>query len=529
MRVKHIGSVTFLIGSVQGEIMFGAIKSDKSKEKGLDMTNNNNNNNNISDSKEYTPLDKQKDVDVNEKCGILTQCMVTCAVMMSSAGCGMPVGYSAILLPQLSHDNETIHIDDEQGSWIASIHSAATPFGSILSGILMDAYGRRFTLQVASFPLIIGWFLIGFSPNYLVLLLGRFIAGLSTGLTAATGQVLVGEITQPHLRGILCSLPFASYSFGILLVYTFGYFLPWRYVAVLSAVLPILSLLLFFFLPESPIWLMRHGRLEEAKQALTWLRGGNVNMAKEEATQIMERMEADQKGDSKIGVWRTLLRPEVLKPFVIMNMFNLLQILSGTYLVVFYAVDMLKQVESISIDKFLAAVWTAMARFVFTIVAIFMLSQVGRRSLALTSGIGTSIAALIFASFEYLNCQKSGQFAAFSILIYVAVNTVGFMILPGVLIGELFPARIRGFAGGLSFTIFHFAMFVSAKIFPLIRQTIGISGVFCIFGISSTLASIFLYLMLPETKGKTLGEIEDYFRNKNVFWITRKNKNCGDR
>lgn len=244
---------------------------------------------------------------------------------------------------------------------------------------------------------------------------------------------------------------------------------------------------------------------------------------------MMERMYSEEKRNSNLGVWQTLLKPEVLKPFIIMNMFNLLQILSGTYLVVFYAVDILAQIKSLSLDKFLAAVWTALARFIFTIISIILLGKVGRRSLALTSGIGTSITALIFASFEYLNCKQSGQFAAISILIYVAVNTMGFMTLPGVLIGELFPAKIRGFAGGLSFTIFHFAMFVSAKVFPFIRQSIGVSGIFCIFGTSSILACIFLYLMLPETKGKTLGEIEDYFQNKNIFWVTRKKINCGER
>ncbi|KAL3269227.1 hypothetical protein HHI36_008308 [Cryptolaemus montrouzieri] len=392
----------------------------------------------------------------------------------------------------------------------------------------MEAHGRRLTLQIASIPLIVGWFLIGFSKDYTMLLIGRFVAGLSTGLTAATGQVLVGEITQPHLRGILCSLPFASYSFGILLVYVFGYFLQWRYVAILSAVLPILSLTLFFFLPESPIWLIRQERIEEAKQALTWLRDGDVSTAKKEASQIMERMDADQKKESMNNVWKTLLQPEVLKPFIIMNVFNLLQILSGTYLVVFYAVDILKQIKSLSFDHFLAAVWTAIARFIFTILAIILLGVVGRRSLALSSGIGTSITALFFASFEYLSCQQGEYFAAFSILLYVAINTVGFMILPGVLIGELFPAKIRGFAGGLTFMIFHFAMFVSAKIFPLIKQTIGVYGVFCMFGISSILASIFLYLMLPETKGKSLGDIEDYFQQKNILWVTRKKKDCSE-
>ncbi|KAK9876969.1 hypothetical protein WA026_016000 [Henosepilachna vigintioctopunctata] len=493
------------------------------------MTNNNNNNNNINKCKDYHPLDHKTELNPTKGCGILAQCMVACAVMLSSAGCGMPVGYSAILLPQLSNENDTIQMNDDRGSWIASIHSAATPLGSIMSGFMMEAQGRRTTLQIASIPLIIGWFLIGFSKDYFVLLLGRFIAGLSTGLTAATGQVLVGEVTQPHLRGILCSLPFASYSFGILLVYAFGYFLHWRYVAVLSTFLPIISFAIFFFLPESPIWLVRHDKIEEAKQALIWLRGGNVNMAKQEATQIIERMDADDRKDSKKNIWQTLLQPEVLKPFIIMNVFNLLQILSGTYLIVFYAVDILKQSKSLSINGFLAALWTALTRFIFTAIAIILLGLVGRRSLALSSGIGTSITALCFACFEYLHCQESQYFAVFSVLLYVAVNTIGFMILPGVLIGELFPAKIRGFAGGLTFTIFHFSIFASTKIFPLVKTTIGIYGVFSMFGISSIIASIFLYLMLPETKGKSLGEIEDYFQEKNIFWVTKKKQISNER
>lgn len=495
-------------------------KSEKSADDDADMSNNNN-----VDCKVYHPLKEKRKGKVEEvTSGLLAQCLITSAVMISSASCGMPVGYSAILLPQLKAENSQIQIDDESGSWIASIHSAATPIGSLLSGLLMDCYGRKTTLQIAGLPLIVGWFLIAFSQNYVTLMIGRFVAGLSTGLTASTGQVLVGEITQPQLRGILSSMPFASYSFGILMVYILGYLFHWRHVAIISSVTPIIAILLYFMLPESPVWLLRHNKIEDAKKALKWLRGNNHDLVQHELDQIVDRMELENKNlkSNEKSSWATLLEPAVLKPFIIMNIFNLLQILSGTYLVVFYAVDILSQIKGTTTNHFLAAVWTATARFIFNIIAILLLGFVGRRSLSIFSGIGTGITALGFAFIEYYSCQPSGQLAAICILLYVATNSVGFMILPGILLGELYPAKIRGFAGGITFMIFHFAMFSIAKVFPVVQQVIGVHSIFCIFGVTSLIASIFLYLILPETKGKSLSQIEDYFQQKNIFWMNRR-------
>ncbi|KAF7275486.1 hypothetical protein GWI33_011668, partial [Rhynchophorus ferrugineus] len=89
-------------------------------------------------------------------------------------------------------------------------------------------------------------------------------------------NVLIGESTEPRLRGMLSSGPFASYSFGILLVYALGSLLPWRIVSGLSTILPLLAIFVFLFLPESPVFLSRQNKQEEALKALLWLRGGNV-------------------------------------------------------------------------------------------------------------------------------------------------------------------------------------------------------------------------------------------------------------
>ncbi|XP_018567937.1 facilitated trehalose transporter Tret1-2 homolog [Anoplophora glabripennis] len=490
-------------------------KSEQSTDDDSDILHNNNN-------AQYQPLQtikKQKKSETRRR--ILAQSFVTSAVMLSSASCGMPVGYSAVLLPQLKLINDSMQIDDEIGSWIASVHSAATPLGSLLSGVLMDRCGRKLALQIASIPLIVGWILIGLSRNHAVLLLGRLIAGISAGLTAAAGQVLIGEISEPHLRGMFSSVPFASYSFGILLIYALGTLLPWRYVAGLSIILPLASILAFFFLPESPVWLVRHDKIECAKKALTWLRGGNSLQAKMETEALIHRVDLDNQQHKKTSL-HTLFQPEVIKPFIIINVFNVMQILSGTYIIVFYAVDILSHIQGgEGLDHFLVAVLTACVRFIFSIIASILLVLIGRRTLAMLSGLGTSISALCLGTILQQNCHGEGYLAAVFVLIYVATNTVGFMILPGVMLGELFPAKIRGLAGGLTFMLFNLVLFGFAKIFPFVKGAVGVSGVFWIFGGASVMASVFLYLTLPETKTKTLSQIEDYFAQSSFFWIRR--------
>lgn len=194
-------------------------------------------------------------------------------------------------------------------------------------------------------------------------------------------------------------------------------------------------------------------------------------------------------------------------------------------MIVFYAVDIISHIGDDVIDSFLAAVLTAGVRFLFSIIASVLLAIIGRRTLALGSGLGTAITAITLGSYMYwcdvIGSPYSIEISAACILLYVATNTVGFMVLPGILLGELFPAKIRGMLGGITFMIFNLTLFFAAKTFPFIKNTIGISGCFLLFGLSSVVACVFLFLILPETKGRTLSQIEDYFLEKNVLWISR--------
>ncbi|XP_052861793.1 facilitated trehalose transporter Tret1-2 homolog [Anopheles cruzii] len=467
--------------------------------------------------------------------GVFHQILLTSAVLLLVTACGMPIGYSAILLPQLYDANESLAIDIEMGSWIASVHSLATPIGSFASGPIMDQWGRRPAILLAIVPLFAGWVLLATASSHFLLLLGRVVAGVSVGLIAAPVQVLLAEIAEPRLRGLLIGAPFVSYSLGILLVYALGSQLHWRAVAWGATVLPLLSFFALYFAPESPTWLARNNQPERAAKALTWLRGSPV-VAKTELQKLTDRFEQEQQqehGGGRQRFWRSLAEISMIKPLVIINGFHVLQILSGTYLVVFYAVDIISDLGGSDINTIQAAVLTAIVRLAFTVLYCFLLLLMPRRTMVLLSGLGSGLSCIAIAIFMYTRSgNNSGPpyetyIAAALILLYIGSNT-GFLTMPGIMIGELLPAKIRGQIAGYLFTVFNLVLFGVAKGFPHAKAELGTQGLFVMFGVASFGATMLTYLLLPETKGRTLHDIEDYFGQRNWLWMNRKRTEKAD-
>ncbi|XP_049538974.1 facilitated trehalose transporter Tret1-2 homolog [Anopheles darlingi] len=463
--------------------------------------------------------------------GVFHQLLLTSAVLLMAAACGMPIGYSAVLLPQLYDTNESLAIDIEMGSWIASVHSLATPIGSFASGPIMDRWGRRPALLLAIIPLFTGWILLATASSHFLLLLGRMVAGVSVGLIAAPAQVLLAEIAEPRLRGLLIGAPFVAYSLGILLVYALGSQLHWRAVAWGGTVLPALSFVAIYFAPESPTWLARNNQQDRASKALTWLRGCPT-AAKKELHKLTERFEQEQEQEKLNGAhqsfWHSLKEIALIKPLVIINGFHVLQILSGTYLVVFYAVDLISDLGGSDINTIQAAVLTAIVRLAFTFLYCFLLLLMPRRSMVCISGLISGASCIAIAIFMYARSGEASApydtyIAATLILIYIGSNT-GFLTMPGIMIGELLPAKIRGQIAGYLFTVFNLLLFGVAKGFPYAKAVLKTQGLFVMFGVASFGASLLLYLLLPETKGRTLHDIEDYFGQRNWLWMNRQRR-----
>ncbi|KAJ9581552.1 hypothetical protein L9F63_023272, partial [Diploptera punctata] len=195
----------------------------------------------------------------------LKQVLAAFIANLGTINTGLVFGFSAVAIPQLEEPTSFIKVDEDQNP---SLSSLSTPFGCLLGGYLMDVIGRKRTLIITEIPLIVGWFLISFSTCVEMIYVGRLLVGLGSGMVGAPARVYTGEVTQPHLRGMLSALASVGVSLGVLIEYALGSLVTWTVLAGISAAIPIIALIFIMLMPETPNWLLTHGYPAEAKAAL---------------------------------------------------------------------------------------------------------------------------------------------------------------------------------------------------------------------------------------------------------------------
>lgn len=490
---------------------------------------------------------------------------------MAAAACGMPIGYSSILLRQLivtssSTDNnsqssgnwtvsdinatnpledypnqtnngtavlspETLLMDMEMGSWISGIHSAATPVGCLISGPFSQRFGQRMAILVSIVPFVLSWIVMATSHAHWMLLLARICGGMAVGFLGAPIQIYIAEISEPHLRGMLIGSPYFAYSLGILFVFMLGWSFHWRIVAWLSIILPCLTWLALLLAKESPVWLVRNRRPEEAFRSLCWLRDTD-RMAREEVNELIEAFEREeekrrgQTGGSNF--WRTCTEIHVLKPLLMVLLFFTFQNLSGTLLIVFYAVQIIQEFTGDAksgIDGLTAAVYSAAFRLLSTLVYCVLLRVVNRRTIVNWAGTLTTISAFLLALlviYKHHLEAISVLYISGGLLVFYLLGSTGLFVMSGVTMGELLPASVRSSGSAYILLYNNVTLFVMVKLCPGVIQEISISGLFFIFAIGGMLATLIMFFMMPEAKDKKLTEIEEYFRGSNWLWIGRR-------
>lgn len=298
----------------------------------------------------------------------------------------------------------------------------------------------------------------------------------------------------------------------------------WRNVAWCANILPLAAVVSIYLIPETPAWLLRNGYESRALKALTFLRGSEIS-AQKEANDMKQRL-AKERATTRTNenIFRLCCQRVAMKPLVIVIVFSLLQMFSGTFIVIFYAIDIISEFGA-DFDNKHAAIWTAAVRVVCCMIFCAILIFVRRRRIMMISGIGSGIFCLALSAFMYARVGQPKMdydvlVAGVCLLGYIVFNTA-LMVMPGIMIGELFPARIRGRTAGGVFASMNVALFIFAKKFPALQAYLKMRGVFLVFGVSSILLTVFMCLFQPETKGRSLEHIEDYFNGDNWLWFRR--------
>ena len=429
--------------------------------------------------------------------------------------------------------------------WVVSSALLGTIMGCVISGLITDRFGRKRALILAALLLSVSamgsmltprfqgdldiplWITSDMNTSFTVLVIARVIGGIGVGITSVVAPVYISELTLPDNRGRIVSIYQLSITLGILLAFLVDWivlhgagdaagvisqsaslkFFQWLYVeeiwrGMLGTEIPIALLFftLLLFTPESPRWLVANDR--EDRALVTMVRIGGAEQAKLQLKEIREMIREET------GGFRELFSPMLRRPFLIGILLPMFSHLSGIAAIMYFAPNIINEAIASVESSFLGAVLVGIVNSAFTFVAILFVERTGRRKLLLIGVVGAfvSLAAvgLLFA--------LESTLIIIPLLFYVASFAFSYGPITWVIISEIFPTRIRGLAASIgSFSLMVTGFFITLTN-PVLIESIQASGTFFLYAGLTLPAIWFIWKFIPETKGKSLEEIEKYWK-----------------
>lgn len=269
------------------------------------------------------------------------------------------------------------------------------------------------------------------------------------------------------------------------------------------------------FMPESPPYLAKQDRKQESLDSLMWLRRSNA-IAQAEFENY--RTSPEDTGED-LSFKEKFLVPTTVKPFLILMGLFFLQESSGIYIILFYAVNFLKD-ANLAIDESLASITIGVMRLTISIFAAFLINRFGRKTLCIVSAAGMAVSMLVTGIYSKYYEMNPDEVKIFSLLplICVLLNVffcmIGMVPVPWIMTGELFPLRVRSIMAGVVMCMAQLFIFTSVKIYPDLQANLNFSGTALLFFTASIISIFYAKYLVPETKNKRLEEIEEYFKCK---------------
>ncbi|OEC87635.1 MULTISPECIES: sugar porter family MFS transporter [Methanobacterium] len=380
--------------------------------------------------------------------------------------------------------------------------------GASISGFLADKYGRRIMVIAAAFVFGIGAIFTALTPDVYTLIAGRIVVGIAIGIASFIAPLYIAEVAPVSIRGALVSLNQLAITVGIVISYLVDFAFAssggWRWMLGLAVVPSIILGVGMYLMPPSPRWLYSKGRIDKARSVLERIR--MTKNVSEEMKEIRASLVCEQECK-----WSEILDPVVRPALIIGIGLAAFQQLTGINTVIYYAPTILEfagfQSAAISI---LATAGIGMINVIMTVVAISLIDRVGRRPLLLIGIIGmiTSLATLGIAFVLPGLSTSLGLLSVISLMVYVGSFAIGLGPVFWLMISEIYPLRIRGRAMSTATIVNWGTNLVVAITFLSLIQLIGTPGTFWLYSIIGIITWVFVYFLVPETKGKSLEEIE---------------------
>ena len=411
-------------------------------------------------------------------------------------------------------------LSPEMEGWAASCALIGCIFGAGFAGSISDSIGRKKVLIVSALAFLISALGTALPRNLTEFIVFRFIGGLGVGAASMISPLYIAELSPAHIRGRMVSLNQLAIVSGFLVVYFVNYFIAlgstevwivqtgWRWMFGSESLPAVLLLILAFFVPESPRWLIKRRREGEAKTILARINGRQ--QAKVEMTAIRKTLAHES------GSITQLLQPGIRLALLIAVVLAFLQQVTGINAVLYYAPEIFKNIGASTESALLQTIIIGAVNAGFTLVAIWLVDKLGRKPLMLYGSMGMGISLTIIGCAFYF--EQSGMWVLLAVLMYIACFASSIGPVFWVIASEIFPTRIRGRAMAIATVVIWISCYLVSQTFPILDKNDWLISKFnhgfsfWLYGFFCLVTVMFVVRFLPETKGKTLEEIEAYWR-----------------
>ena len=446
-------------------------------------------------------------------------------ISMVSAMGGLLFGYDWVVIGGAKPFYEQFfHISNNPSmqGWAMSSALLGCLVGAAMSGMLSDKYGRKLLLIISAFLFTLSAIGTGATSNFTIFIIYRIIGGVGIGLASNLSPMYIAEIAPANMRGRLVSLNQLTIVIGILAAQLVNWQLAeavpegfsseeilnswngqmgWRYMFWAETIPAMFFFILMFLVPESPRWLAKNGTRSRVEGIFTKI--GGRDYASNEYENIIKSLNT---ATNKVSI--SMLNERKIRPILVLGVvLAVFQQWCGINVIFNYAEEIFKAAGFGVSDILFNIVITGAINLIFTFIAIYTVDKLGRRKLMLFGSLGLSIIYLLVGGAYYYNI--SGTILLILVLLAIATYAMSLAPIVWVIISEIFPNKIRGMAMAIATLALWSACFILTYTFPLLNSTLGAAGTFWLYGAICFFGWVFVFRKLPETKGKSLEEIEN--------------------
>lgn len=438
---------------------------------------------------------------------------------------GFLFGYdTAVISGTISKVGDLFHLSSIQQGWLGSSAIVGSIAGALCAGFISDYMGRKKTMIIAAVLFIISGFGCAISASFAQLIIWRIVGGIGIGVVSVVSPVYISEIAITKCRGLLVALYQLAITIGILASYYINYLLEnfshtgelsntlmhqifisevWRSMLGMESLPAILFLILVFFIPESPRWMIIKDKISGASAILS-----RIYRTKEDADlQIKETLSTA--GNKKKSDFSVIFQAGIKKAVIIGVCIAILGQFMGVNAVIYYGPEMFKSAHLSGGDSLFAQVLVGLVNMLTTVLAMFIIDRLGRKKL-IYFGVSGMILSLILIVSYYLTGAQNYSIVIYFML-YIFFQAVSISAIVWVLLSEMYPTRVRGVAMSIASFALWAANFIIVLLTPVLFEIISPAGLFIMFAVMCLPYMFIMWKYVPETAGKSLEEIERYW------------------